>query len=60
MKRRIYYNPKVKDKVTVLKTANETANDHIIVEVELAPSGGTPKHYHTSFSGTRTTAAETG
>jgi quercetin dioxygenase-like cupin family protein len=52
MQRRVFYNPKVKDKVTVLKTADETGNDHILVEVELAPGGGSPKHYHTSFTET--------
>jgi len=52
MKKRVFFNPKVKDKVTVLKTADETAFDHILVEVELAPGGGTPKHYHTSFNET--------
>jgi mannose-6-phosphate isomerase-like protein (cupin superfamily) len=52
MKKRVFYNPKIKDKVTVLKTADETGNDHILVEVELAPGGGTPKHYHTSFTET--------
>lgn len=52
MKKRIFYNPKVKDKVTVLKTAEETNYDHILVEVELAPGGCTPKHYHTSFAET--------
>ncbi|HET6996544.1 MAG TPA: cupin domain-containing protein [Chitinophagaceae bacterium] len=52
MQKRVFYNPKVKDKVTVLKTAGETNNDHILVEVELAPGGGTPKHYHTSYNET--------
>ena len=52
MKKRVFYNPKVKDKVTVLKTADETGNDHVLVEVELAPGGGTPKHYHTSYNET--------
>jgi quercetin dioxygenase-like cupin family protein len=50
--RRVFYNPKVKDKVTVLKTAEETNGSHILVEVELAPGGGTPKHYHTTFNET--------
>lgn len=50
--RRVFYNPKVKDKVTVLKSADETKGEYILVEVELAPGGGTPKHYHTSFDET--------
>jgi quercetin dioxygenase-like cupin family protein len=52
MQKRIFYNPKIKDKVTVLKTAEETNGDHILVEVELAAGGGTPKHYHTTFNET--------
>jgi quercetin dioxygenase-like cupin family protein len=52
MHKRVFYNPKVKDKVTVLKTPDETNGDHILVEVELAADGGTPKHYHTSFAET--------
>lgn len=52
MQKRVFYNPKVKDKVTVLKTADETGGDHLLVEVELAPGGGTPRHYHTSFNET--------
>ena len=50
--KRVFYNPGVKDKVTVLKTADETNNDHILVEVELAAGGGTPKHYHTTYNET--------
>jgi quercetin dioxygenase-like cupin family protein len=52
MEKRVFYNPKVKDKVTVIKTAEETNGDHILVEVELAAGGGTPKHYHTTFNET--------
>jgi quercetin dioxygenase-like cupin family protein len=50
--RRVFYNPKVKDKVTVLQTAEETNGSHILVEVELAAGGGTPRHYHTTFNET--------
>jgi quercetin dioxygenase-like cupin family protein len=52
MQKRVFYNPKIKDRVTVMRTADETNGDHILVEVELAPGGGTPKHYHTSFTET--------
>jgi mannose-6-phosphate isomerase-like protein (cupin superfamily) len=52
MQKRVFFNPKVKDKVTVLRTAEETDGDHILVEVELAAGGGTPKHYHTTFNET--------
>ena len=52
MQKRIFVNPRVKDKVTVLKTAEETGGEYLLVEVELAPGGGTPKHYHSSFNET--------
>lgn len=50
--KRVFYNPKIKDKVTVLQTSDETNGSHLLVEVELAPGGGTPKHYHTTYSET--------
>jgi quercetin dioxygenase-like cupin family protein len=52
MQKRVFHNPKVKDKVTVLKTSEETNGDHLLVEVELAVGGGTPRHYHTTFNET--------
>ena len=49
MQKKVFYNPKVKDRVTVLKTADEINGDHKLVEVELIPGGGTSKNYHTTF-----------
>lgn len=50
MQRRVFQNPKIKDKVTVLKEASETDNQYLLLEVELAPNGGNTLHYHTSFA----------
>jgi len=50
MNKKVFYNPNLKDKVTVLATAEDTNNEYLLVEVELAVGGGTPKHYHTSFT----------
>jgi quercetin dioxygenase-like cupin family protein len=50
--KRVFYNPQIKDKVTVLKTAEETNGDYLLVEVELAAGGGTPQHYHKTFNET--------
>ena len=50
MEKRIFQNPKIKDKVTVLKTASETNHEYLLLEVELEPKGGNGLHYHTSFS----------
>jgi quercetin dioxygenase-like cupin family protein len=49
MEKRVFINPKVKDKVTLLETSKETGGTHTLLEVELAPGGGTPPHYHGSF-----------
>jgi mannose-6-phosphate isomerase-like protein (cupin superfamily) len=42
-------NPQIGDTVTFIKTAAETNNEYLLVEVELAPGGGTGLHYHTTF-----------
>jgi quercetin dioxygenase-like cupin family protein len=49
MEKRVYSNPLVKDKITFIKTAKETGGEYTLLEVELAPGGGTPMHAHTSF-----------
>jgi quercetin dioxygenase-like cupin family protein len=43
---RTIYNPLQRDSVTFLKTGAETGGELTLVEVELAPGGGTPPHYH--------------
>ena len=50
--KKVFHNPKIKDKVTVLKTAEETNGDYILVEVELAAGGGVGMHYHKTFNET--------
>lgn len=40
----------MKDQVTVLKTGAETDGKYVLLEVELAPGGASPLHYHSSFS----------
>jgi quercetin dioxygenase-like cupin family protein len=49
MQKRVFENPLIKDKVTVLKTTSETNGKYILVEVELQPGGGNDMHYHTTF-----------
>jgi mannose-6-phosphate isomerase-like protein (cupin superfamily) len=49
MKKRVFENPKIKDKVTLLKSSQETNGAYTLLEVELEPGGGNPLHYHTSF-----------
>jgi mannose-6-phosphate isomerase-like protein (cupin superfamily) len=52
MTTRVFENPVIKDKVTVLKNTAETAGEYILVEVEMRPGGGNSLHYHTSFTET--------
>jgi quercetin dioxygenase-like cupin family protein len=50
MKKRVFENPLIKDKVTVLKTTSESNGQYVLVEVELLPGGGNDMHYHTTFN----------
>jgi len=50
MERRVFENPLIKDKVTIIKSSQETNGAYTLVEVELEPGGGNPLHYHTTFS----------
>jgi len=47
---RTIYNPVQKDYVTFIKTAKETNGAYTLVEVQLAPGGGVPLHYHDTYS----------
>lgn len=50
MEKRVFQNPKFKDRVTVLKSPKETNHEYLLLEIELDPKGGNGLHYHTSFS----------
>lgn len=50
MKKIVFENPKIKDKITVIERPQDTNNTHMLLEVELQPNGGNSLHYHTSFS----------
>jgi quercetin dioxygenase-like cupin family protein len=49
MKGRVFENPKIKDRVTILETGADNNGSHILVEVEMLPGGGNPWHYHNSL-----------
>ena len=51
---RVIENPIIKDRVTFLETAAETAGKLTLVQVELAPDGGNELHYHKTFDETFT------
>ncbi len=44
------YNPIQKDSITFLKTAEETNGGYSLMEMEVAPGGGNPLHYHKAFA----------
>jgi quercetin dioxygenase-like cupin family protein len=48
-KRRIY-NPIQKDYATFLETSEETGGEHTLIEIEVAPGGGTTPHYHKTYA----------
>lgn len=50
MKKIVFENPSIKDRVTVIEGPEDTNNAHILLEIELQPKGGNALHYHTSFS----------
>lgn len=52
--KRIIINPVIKDMVTFVQTAAETGHKFTELEVRLMPGGGTPIHYHKTFSETFT------
>ncbi|MFT3826933.1 MAG: cupin domain-containing protein [Chitinophagaceae bacterium] len=50
MEKRVFENPLIKDKVTLLESSRETGGAYTLVEVELEAGGGNPLHYHTTFN----------
>jgi quercetin dioxygenase-like cupin family protein len=47
---RRYYNPVQKDAATFLKTSEETEGEYTLMEIEVAPGGGTKPHYHKTYT----------
>lgn len=50
MEKRVFENPLIKDKVTLVKTSRETKGAYTLIEVELLAGGGNSMHYHSSFA----------
>ena len=44
------YNPVQRDRVTFLKTADETDGEFTLIDLEVAPGGGNPLHFHATFT----------
>ncbi len=47
---RVIENPLIKDRITFIKTSEETNGQYLLAQLELAPHGGNPMHYHTTFT----------
>lgn len=47
--RRQIYNPVQKDSAVFLHTSAESGGERTLIEVEVAPGGGTTPHYHLSY-----------
>lgn len=43
-------NPAIGDSLTFIRTSDETGGELTEAEIELAPGGGNPRHYHGSYS----------
>lgn len=48
--KRVFENPVIKDRVTVLKSSEETNGEYFLEQLEIAPGGGNMLHYHTGFT----------
>ena len=48
--RRRIYNPIQRDYATFLETSEESGGERSLIEVEVAPGGGTPPHYHLTYA----------
>ncbi|MDQ3842887.1 MAG: cupin domain-containing protein [Bacteroidota bacterium] len=55
MDKRVFENPVIGDRVTFLKTSEETNGAYTLLEIDLIAKGGNALHYHRSFSETFTT-----
>lgn len=47
---RVIENPIIKDRITFLKTTEETNGEYLLLQLEVAPHGGNLMHYHTTFT----------
>ena len=46
MKKRIFENPLINDRIMLVESSDETGGEHTLIEVELRPGGGKRLHYH--------------
>ena len=46
MKKRIFENPLMKDRIMLVESSNESGGAHTLIEMELQPGDGNRLHYH--------------
>ena len=49
MNNRTYENPSIGDKITFIKTSEETNGEYTLIKVELKPGGSNSPHYLNLF-----------
>jgi quercetin dioxygenase-like cupin family protein len=47
---RVIENPVIKDRITFIKTSEDTNGEYLLAQLEVAPGGGNAMHYHTTFT----------
>lgn len=50
MRKRVFHNPVIGDKATLVKTSEETNGEFTLMEIEVMPGGGNALHIHESYS----------
>lgn len=50
MKKRVFYNPVIGDKATLVKTSDDTNGEYTLMEIEVMPGGGNAVHVHETYS----------
>jgi len=50
MRKRIFENPLIKDRVMLVESSSETRGAYTLIEVELGPGSGNQLHYHKCFT----------
>lgn len=50
MKKRVFHNPVIGDKATLVKSSDDTRGEYTLMEIEVVPGGGNIPHTHETYS----------
>lgn len=50
MKKRVFVNPVIGDKATLIRSAEETNGEYTLFKIDVAPGGGNALHIHKTYS----------